>query len=275
MLTSRTASPAACPEQPYFVVSAGSPYYQREIRQSGISHFYRFRVTATPGPALAIPDGCVDILFDCDSSDPRARVCGTLMHARAVELRCGHHYFGVRFLPGMMPDFLDLQAEQLPGHEFNFLDAVPDGRTAFEQIVSADTFSRQIALFNHHFASRSLRAPCEVIRYAIERIRQQHGNIRIDALETRTGYSSRTLQRLFRADTGMSPKGFCRVVRFQSAIHALSHSPAPHLSRIALDLGFSDQSHFLREFRALNNTTPGEYWHYMAAMAYASRIQHG
>ena len=201
------------PEQPWFVLGVARHYSVLASANPAISHFYSFDMAQTSRQTLAIPDGCVDIIFDCDADNPSARVCGTTIEARSADFIQGHHYFGVRFAPGVMPDFLDLMAEELTDQQFSFLDVIPDARLAFERIVETRQFSQQMALFNYYFTPRLIRRPSSTTPSVIQAIRQQRGNIRLEQLETLTGFTCRTLQRQFRQDTGMSPKVFSRFFR--------------------------------------------------------------
>jgi len=262
------------PEQPWFVLSAAHRYALMTADDPAISHFYSFVVSPQAALTLAIPDGCVDILFDCDASRPLARVCGTPLQARSAEMKPGHRYFGVRFAPGVIPDFLDLMAEELTDHEFSFLDVVPNARQAFEAIVQSPHFSRQVALFNQSFMPRLTRRCSSITSLILQTIFQQRGNLRVGALEAVTGFTCRTIQRQFRQDTGLTPKAFCRIIRCQSALNRLHAPHAVSFLDLAYDLGFSDQSHFLREFKTLVSTTPLEYQRRMAQEAYQARLHY-
>ena len=262
------------PEQPWFVLSAARHYALMTSDNAAISHFYTFEVAENARLTLAIPDGCVDILFDCDAAFPLARVCGTTLQARSAEMTPGHRYFGVRFAPGVIPDFLDVMAEELTDREFSFFDVVPNARLTFERIVQSADFAQQVALFNRSFMPRLTRRCSSTTALILQTIRQQRGNLRVGALEQLTGYTCRTIQRQFRQDTGLTPKAFCRIVRCQAALNAL-HEPQPvSFLDLAFDLGFSDQSHFLREFKILVSTTPLEYQRRMLQEAYATRLRY-
>ncbi|MFS2221698.1 helix-turn-helix domain-containing protein [Pantoea sp. B65] len=262
------------PEQPWFVLSAAQHYSLMNSDHPAISHFYSFDVSQSASLTLAVPDGCVDIVFDCDAAQPRARVCGTTLEARSAQLIRNHRYFGVRFAPGVIPDFLDVMAEELTDREFNFFDVVPDARHACEQILRTPLFSQQIALFNTHFTPRLVRKTSTVTSSIIRTILQQRGNIRVGQLEALTGYTCRTIQRQFRQDTGMSPKAFGRIMRCQAALNTLHQRGNISFSNLALDLGFSDQSHFLREFKKLVSTTPLDYQRRTLFAAYDERIRY-
>lgn len=83
-------------------------------------------------------------------------------------------------------------------------------------------------------------------------IYRHHGNIKIEELARNEGLSTRHLQRLFNEWTGLSPKTFCRIVRFHFTLKPLKES------KFDLD-GFSDQAHFIREFRTLTGITPSQW----------------
>lgn len=165
-------SAAIQPQQPWFVMSAATQYSLMASSNPAISHFYSFEVAESASLTLAVPDGCVDIVFDCDATRPVARVCGTTLEARSAALNRNHRYFGVRFAPGVMPDFVDVMAEDLTDREFNFFDIVPDARQACEQILRTPLFSQQIALFNTHFAPRLVRKTSAVTATIIRTILQ-------------------------------------------------------------------------------------------------------
>lgn len=64
--------------------------------------------------------------------------------------------------------------------------------------------------------------------------------------------------RVFRRYLGSSPTTYARRVRIAQAAHQLIATDKP-LAILAADLGFTDQSHFCRCFRAQVGLSPGEY----------------
>ena len=63
---------------------------------------------------------------------------------------------------------------------------------------------------------------------------------------------------LFRAEVGLSPKAYARVRRLQAALRQLAAGPISG-ARIAADVGYFDQAHFVREFRSFTAMTPTQY----------------
>ncbi|MCC5857452.1 MAG: helix-turn-helix transcriptional regulator [Ectothiorhodospiraceae bacterium] len=89
---------------------------------------------------------------------------------------------------------------------------------------------------------------------------QSEGRCAIGALIAASGLSRRQFERRFQFETGMSPKVFARVLRFQGALR-MGHIPVrSKLVDIAQDGGYYDQSHFVREFRVFAGMPPRDYY---------------
>jgi len=79
----------------------------------------------------------------------------------------------------------------------------------------------------------------------------------------RSGYSHRRFVALFRRAVGLAPKAYTRVLRFQRVLPectaTASARGAASWVDVALRAGYSDQSHFIREFREFAGVTPEDY----------------
>jgi AraC-like DNA-binding protein len=71
--------------------------------------------------------------------------------------------------------------------------------------------------------------------------------------------NSRTLERRFFAETGLSPKQFAKVIQFQSSLEQLNYKDFTKLTDIVYGNGFSDQSHFIKVFKAYTGKTPNAF----------------
>jgi AraC-like DNA-binding protein len=80
----------------------------------------------------------------------------------------------------------------------------------------------------------------------------------IENVASRYGFTSRYLQKLFLQYTGLTPKLYSKINRFQNSLKLVTQKDAS-LTSIAYDCGYFDQSHFIREFKAFTGYTPSGY----------------
>ena len=129
--------------------------------------------------------------------------------------------------------------ELLTGNE----NTIPGVFALFEEFI-------QDQLSNHEFNNEFL------VLY--ERLTTSEGYyLSVEELATHLGYSTRHLHSCFRKSFGMSPKKFIKLVRFNHAlkyIYELGENKT--LSFIAHEVGYHDQSHFIRDFKEICGKTP-------------------
>lgn len=77
----------------------------------------------------------------------------------------------------------------------------------------------------------------------------------VNVLSDRTCLSKRQYERVFRETVGMNPKEYARIVQFQKALWLMQQGERNHAG-IAAECGYSDQSHFIRNFKELSGHTP-------------------
>ncbi len=129
---------------------------------------------------------------------------------------------------------------------------------AREYIFANADPARQLDAFEAVLAARlpRVRGLHPAVAVALAGFRESSN---VDAMVAASGYSHRHFIELFARETGLTPKRFCRVQRFRALLaHAASH-PALSWTELAFLGGYSDQSHFNREFHAFAGLTPGGY----------------
>lgn len=82
---------------------------------------------------------------------------------------------------------------------------------------------------------------------------------RAEVLAERLGLGLRTIQRALRRHVGVGPKVLIRRFRLLEAAHALGRGDAVDQAALAQDLGYTDQSHFIRDWSAVVGRSPGRY----------------
>jgi len=99
--------------------------------------------------------------------------------------------------------------------------------------------------------------PC--VDYAVEQILLHPAQTTIAHLSAKIGYSHKHLIRLFRDHTGLSPKEFLKIIRFQKAISRIDAPAAGGWTAIAAASGYYDQAHFIHEFKNYSGFTPAQF----------------
>jgi AraC-like DNA-binding protein len=275
------------PVQPFFTLSS-ERYYKKIIGRDGIAHLYEYVSNASEtGSTMAIPDGSIDILFDLDSTRPYGYLAGTVLTGTPIVSLYDHRYFGVRFMPGFIPSFIAPFINDLIGNRIALSDIHLDEGSAIhlspatlaEVLAELENFQARADLFlslyrDLLYAGRaSASSNAAFLAAAVENIIiSSHGMVKVSELEEKTGYGARYIDRVMKDCTGLTPKEFCRIVRFQTAINQLDHHPASDLTDLAISCGYYDQAQFNHDFKALAGTTPRKHKMLITEQDYTSRL---
>lgn len=268
------------PKQPYFVLGS-SNYYKAELMTQGISHFYSFYYDgALDSRISAVPDGCIDMLFCCDQQHPYGAVCGTVLKPTLITMKKNSYYFGVRFLPGHNFRFKDAKMSDFIEHQIDISDLLSDQRL-LEGIASHHDFGQQIDVFMSYYLENKQMYEADlqenVLRdFLLKTIIEHKGKIKVRTLAEASGYSERYVNKVFNNELGMSPKAFSKLMRFQYLLNHMNDYSGVlselNLSELAIDLGYYDQSHMIKDFHELSNITPTKYLHLLEDTGYKKRI---
>jgi AraC-like DNA-binding protein len=92
-----------------------------------------------------------------------------------------------------------------------------------------------------------------------ESLQMIHANIGVlhvkDVLDA-LHISERQFERRFTQTVGLPPQVYLRVKRFNAAIRLIKTRRFERLTDVAAALNFTDQSHFIRDFKAFSGMTP-------------------
>ncbi len=96
-------------------------------------------------------------------------------------------------------------------------------------------------------------------RAAITRLYTSYGQLRMDELAAQTALSTSQFERRFKYLTGVTPKSMARLIRFETIRNMLFINPQRRATDLAQDFGYTDQAHFIHDFKAFATLTPGEF----------------
>jgi AraC-like DNA-binding protein len=218
-----------------------------------------------------LPNACIDIvIYASDTSHGeesagivapphRSFVVGSTLRSFIVRSAGCSHIVGASLLPAGVEPLLGVPA-RIIGDRIALLDDVIGSRAADieESIVSAtdDALVRLGDSLVRLARSRELHA---VAARVVHRVRTAGGQKRIDALANETNLSARQLERVFREHVGLGPKTYSRLVRFDRAAREIAFRGTMAWTHFALTHGYSDQAHFLNEFKEFAGVTPAQF----------------
>ncbi len=212
------------------------------------------------------PDGTVEVIFhlgpvfrqvnrDRLDRQPQCLIVGVWTRPIMLVAPTDYDSLGIRFLPGAASAFLSAPLD-------TFTDTVVDaahvwGRAATtlrDRLGETCSLTQRLALVQDFLRTR-MRRPARALNRSLSRIASARGRVSIDALAREAGVSHRQLERAFRAHVGVPPKLLSRIVRFQ---HVLRIAPGGtgRWADIAIDCGYSDQAHLIRDFVQFAGETP-------------------
>jgi AraC-like DNA-binding protein len=226
-----------------------------------VAHFWMVRWDLRglePYLAETLPHPCVQVTFERG----RARVggCGTRRFRRW--LRGRDRVFGIKFRPGAFQPLFRAPLARLTDRTIGLRSVFGrDGDALKEAILGEPDVQRCVALAEAFLQERLPPMPPEIaaLRDFVERLAADPGITRAEQAAALAGVDLRQLQRRFRAAVGVSPKWVIQRYRLHEAAERLASANAPEMTSLALQLGYYDQSHFIRDFKAVVGVSPGDY----------------
>ncbi|REL24030.1 AraC family transcriptional regulator [Rhodohalobacter sp. SW132] len=171
--------------------------------------------------------------------------------------------FGMYLYP-----FASQQLLGLPGNELT--DQMPDLSSALgrpgaeleEQMILAGSNSERYniltAFLENHFHQNPVdeHPVCSAIRHII------HSPKTYSVRELAEYYhlSERQFERKFKEHTGFTPVKYLRLVRFGKACDHYTEFDNKSLTEIALECGYYDQSHFIKDFKQFSGYHPSAFF---------------
>ena len=96
------------------------------------------------------------------------------------------------------------------------------------------------------------------VSLALDALTRTHGRVTIREVARAVDLSPRRLTDLFAMEVGMTPKRFGRIQRFHNAV-ATSQQAGADWAQVAVECGYFDQSHLIRDFTAFSGLSPAAF----------------
>lgn len=224
-----------------------------------------------------MPDGCMSLvinvaenetrLYDPDDTSRRTTLgpvslTGPRTYSIAIDTDEQACVVGISFRPAGALPFLKMPCGEL--HNQNVDVSQLWGRLAgelHERILAAPTPAAKLRVVELILLQRAAGnfdvAP--LVEDAVAHLLRAPQTARIAQLAHNSGLAPRRFIDLFRHHVGITPKLFCRVRRFQDVLRRISTGRPVVWTSVALDCGYFDQSHFIRDFQSFAGVNPSKY----------------
>ena len=236
-----------------FCIKANINY--SEIKADG-GLFNKFYEIVNPNQCeiVAIPDGCIDIQFVWRQNKCEAYVCGSFLKGDISQASTCERCFGVKFEPGVIPDFLKKDMMDIIGRRYR-LDSYIKIEGILDQLRQDAPLSVKRDVFLSGFHPTYVQSHV-ITKYVISAVRKSDGYLNVSELIDTLGYSHRYSDRIFKSCLGMSIKKYADIIRLQQAIEMIRTGEDDNVySR----LGYYDQAHFIHKFKRFTSFTPMTY----------------
>jgi len=194
-----------------------------------------------------------------------AGMSGPRSESFIIERRNSDCLLGVHFKPGGALPFLGCAYGELHNTSLSLTDLWGDKRTRRLVELLHDTTSVEqkfdiLERWLMWIADRPLDHH-PAVSFALQTFEKDPGLLSSEAVARHVDMSQRRFIELFRDEVGMTPKLFCRVQRFQNVIRSIAQKTEAEVDwvDIAISNGYSDQSHFIHDFRGFSGLRPTEY----------------
>ncbi|MDJ1466472.1 helix-turn-helix domain-containing protein [Xanthocytophaga flava] len=252
-------------------------YTPCEALKPFIKTYYLFE---TDGEGLyedtAFATGCMEVMFNMSTNKWQSRSDNQFVDHSPIELwgqviqplsfrtTGKSSMLGARFHAHTSSFLLEEGISLFNDHISNLADVIGNPvNHLHERLLNTPTLRERLLLLDQFFLNRLAKREkvsdkLQLLSAASSQIQQREGMLDVADLATRYGISSRYLHKLFVQHVGVSPKLYQKIHRFQQSLMLL-HKGADSLTTIAYQAGYSDQSHFIRDFKSFTHKLPSEF----------------
>lgn len=235
----------------------------------------RFNLSGEANYAQSVvPNGCIELIIHlsdahcslhsgqtCWSKSPAFTLLGLYTQPYEVQFSTEVRVFGIRFFPdGIRQIFGVPPATFLASYEDGVEILGPGFRDFCSRLRETISTEAQIQQAEVYIRSQlhQHQQQYDYTHQAMHLIRKLEGIADYQELTARVPISDRQLQREFKSQYGITVSDYMRLSRM-NAIQKYMQGDPGSLTQLSYELQFSDQSHFIREFKHFVGLSPGKF----------------
>lgn len=255
--------------------------YQEYKPAKALDSYVKCYYTLECGEACVLEDdafatGCMEIMFTLQGSPWKTKTNGACNNTAAAGLWgqileplsfsvTGRSVvFGIRFFPSSAAFLLQEDINQFNNEVLDLTSVLGNSVSdLYAKLQEAKSVQQQIDWVDTYLINRIQRHPktiqkIELVQQVMKELTHKDFFDNIDNVASRYGITARYLQKIFVQHTGLTPKLFTRINRFQNSLVLLGKGTIP-LTTVAYESGYYDQSHFVREFKSFTGRSPSVF----------------
>ncbi|MFC5450455.1 AraC family transcriptional regulator [Paenibacillus aestuarii] len=204
----------------------------------------------------------VNLSFEQENGKQFSGVYGVPQTTYTRNLRGEGRVLGIKFKPGGFYPFWQQPISMLTGRILSFEGAFGVSAQQLEQMMFTQEDDHRMADIAEDFLRKRHPEPdynVKLINQMVQAAIAQRTITKVEDLASLFDMNKRTLQRLFNRYVGVSPKWVIQRFRLQDAAELMEQGGVPDWSGLSLDLGYYDQAHFIKTFKAIIGKSPEQY----------------
>ncbi len=239
-------------------------YRPREELRPYVRYYWVLK-SEEPFSILTFPIGCPQVIFhkktplyipELDKSQSQFTISGQVNFPAHIQSDGGLEMIVVVFYPHTIGMFIDTLPSSFYNLEISGYDIENRQLTEVAQRIFDCKIDKGCIDILEDFLLSKIRPSLNIRRIgsSISTLLRAPSTS-VNALANEACLSKRQYERVFRETVGMNPKEYARIVRFQKALWLMQRGESNYAG-IAAECGYSDQSHFIRNFKELSGFTP-------------------
>ena len=178
-----------------------------------------------------------------------------------LDFEISHHYLllSINFQPDALSKFIRLPLSEFIDERID-AEAIlnPEIHHVHERMANADSYDSIIQIAEEYLWKRiqSLKTDFQPIDKVTRLISENPGFFPLDKMAYYACLSVSQFERRFYQQLGITPKLFARISRFYKAYQIKDQNPNTTWLCIALETGYHDYQHLVKDFKQFSYTTP-------------------
>jgi len=242
-----------------------------------VDYFWMFDGGQTPRKERIVPSGTFELVINLrddeirihgrEESDEHRRFSGAVVSGPyssvfVVDAMQHESILGVHFKPGGAFPFLGAQPGELRNAHANLADLWgPSGPDLRERLCAVGTHRERFRIMEEVLTARLGRSRNGhvAVALAMSAFGPYGAGASVRDVARDVGMCQRRFSGVFADQVGLTPKVFCRILRFQHVLTLTSRFENLEWARIASTCGYFDQSHLINDFQRFSGSSPAEY----------------